>query len=228
MAASSNLGNDQNEMKDHNFDDQVIYTIGHSTHQAELFLNLLLNHGINCIVDVRSVAASKYNPQFNKENIAHLLKSHNIKYIHLPEEFGARRTNVELLGANGKVDFEKVRKDWSFKEGLERLNNGIIKGFRIALMCSEADPLGCHRFSMISVALQRDGFIVEHILKDSSVISNKKLEELLVKKFNKKLPQPDIFNPNISAEDQLKAAYRLVNEEIGFSPNGIEEEENYD
>jgi uncharacterized protein (DUF488 family) len=197
----------------------TIFTIGHSSHPIEAFLDLLKSFSVSCLIDVRSVAASSYNPQYNKEPLMNILKSNKIAYLHFAEEFGARHTDPDLLDDEGKVDFEKVRKSWPFKNGVERLWQGIEKGFTIALMCSEGEPFECHRFSMISVALEKDGFDVQHILKDKSTKTNAQLEGQLLKKYEKKIPQPDMFNPNISKDDQLKVAYRLHNKDIGYSAN---------
>jgi uncharacterized protein (DUF488 family) len=199
-------------------DKPVIYTVGHSTHQIEYFLDLLKAYSINCLIDVRSVAASSYNPQYNKEPLSNFLKNNGITYLHFPEEFGARHTDPDLLDEEGKVDFEKVRKSWLFKNGVERLWLGLDKESIIALMCSEGEPFDCHRFSMISIALEKDGFEVKHILKDKTLKSNAELEQQLLKKYAKKIPKPDIFQPTISADDQLKVAYRLRNKEIAYSP----------
>ncbi len=124
-------------------DKPIIYTVGHSTHPLIYFLNLLREYHVNCLVDVRSVAASSYNPQYNKEPLSNFLKNNGITYMHFPEEFGARHSDPELLDEKGKVDFAKVRKSWHFKNGVERLWSGIDKGYRIALMCSESDPFDC-------------------------------------------------------------------------------------
>lgn len=196
----------------------TIYTVGHSTHQINYFLELLKLYSINCLIDVRSIAASSYNPQYNKEPLSNFLKGNEVTYLHFASEFGARHTDSELLDNEGKVDFEKVRKSWNFKNGVERLWSGIEKGFTIALMCSESDPFDCHRFSMISIALENDGFSVVHILKDKTTKSNKQLEDQLLKKYEKKLPKPTIFEPEIKPDDQLTAAYRLRNQDIAFSP----------
>jgi uncharacterized protein (DUF488 family) len=196
----------------------VIYTIGHSSHQIDYFLDLLKIYSINCVIDVRSIAASSYNPQFNKEPLSNFLKNNQIAYLHFAEEFGARHTDPDLLDEEGKVDFEKVRKSWLFKSGVERLWKGVEKGFIIALMCSEAEPFDCHRFSMISIALRKEGFEVKHILKDKTLKSNAELEKQLLRKYDKKLPKPDIFQSCISEVDQLKVAYRLRNKEIAYSP----------
>ena len=207
----------------------VIYTIGHSTHQVDYFLELLREYGVNCVIDVRSVAASSYNPQYNKEPFKNFLKNNKITYLHFAEEFGARQTDPDLLDEKGKVDFEKVRNAWSFQNGLKMVWQGIKKGDVMAIMCSESEPLDCHRFSMVSVGLEEDGFEVKHILKDKSVKTNMELENELMNKFEKKLPKSDLFNPNITTEMQLKVAYRLKNQEIGFAPSSnIKKEENYD
>jgi uncharacterized protein (DUF488 family) len=199
-------------------DGPTIYTVGHSTHSIEVFLDLLKAYSISCLIDVRSVAASSYNPQYNKEPLTNFLKANGITYLHFAEEFGARHTDPDLLDDEGKVNFELVRKSWNFKQGVERLWQGIDKGFTITLMCSESEPFDCHRFSMVSIALEKDGFDVKHILKDKTLKTNAQLESQLLKKYEKKIPQPDMFQPNITLEDQLKVAYRLRNKEIAFSP----------
>ena len=207
----------------------IIYTVGHSTHQLDYFLELLKEYGVTCLIDVRSVAASSYNPQYNKEPLTSFLKRNGIQYLHFAEEFGARHNDPDLLDEEGKVDFAKVRKSWAFKNGVERIWQGLDKGFTISLMCSESEPLDCHRFSMVSIALDKDGFDVKHIMKDKTLKTNADLENQLLKKYDKKLPKPDMFNPNVTLDDQLKEAYRLRNKEIAFSPySKLPQEENYD
>ena len=209
-------------------DKPIIYTLGHSTHPLNYFLSLLQEFRINCLVDVRSVAASSYNPQYNKDPLSNFLKSNGITYMHFPEEFGARHSDPDLLDEKGKVDFAKVRKSWHFKNGLERLWAGIAKGYTIALMCSESNPFDCHRFSMITVALQQAGFEVLHILKDKTLQSTSELEQLLLKKYGPQLPKPDMFQPNVTVEEQLNVAYQLRNKEIAFSPYAREPDPTYD
>lgn len=210
-------------------DRPIIYTVGHSTHPIEVFLDLLKTFSVNCLIDVRSVAASSYNPQYNKEPLSNFLKANGITYMHFAEEFGARHTDPDLLDDEGKVNFELVRKSWNFKNGVERIWQGIDKGLTISLMCSEGEPFDCHRFSMVSIALEKDGFEVKHILKDKTTKTNAQLESQLLKKYEKKIPQPDMFQPNITLDDQLKAAYRLRNKEIAYSPYSKQpQEESYD
>jgi len=211
-------------------DKPIIYTVGHSVHQLDYFLELLNEYKVNCLIDVRSVAASAYNPQYNEEPFKNFLKKHGIVYLHFADEFGARQTDPDYLDEEGKVDFEKFRRSWVFKNGVERVWQGVDKGFVISLMCSESEPFDCHRFSMVSVGLDKDGMDVRHILKDKTLKTNAQLEAQLLKKYDKLIPKPDMFNPDVSLEDQIKAAYRLKNKEIGYSPYSKQQsqEENYD
>lgn len=195
-----------------------IYTIGHSTHPLEYFKELLTKHEINCIVDVRQFAASTYNPQYNESTLRPFLESYQIVYIHMGTAFGARPQDLSLLDLDGKVDFDKIRASKPFLSGIERLEKGLQKGYRIALMCSQSDPFDCHRFVLIAYYLVRHGFTVKHILKDKSCIDNSVLEKLLLEKYKKKLPKADLFNPHIGQKEQLKAAYRLKEKSIAYKP----------
>jgi uncharacterized protein (DUF488 family) len=193
-----------------------IYTVGHSKYEIGYFIDLLKTWSINCVVDVRSIAASRFNPQYNKGKLTASLKDAGITYLHMPDEFGARQTSPEVL-TERKVDFQKVRKSAKFKSGVERLKDGIKKGFTIALMCAEADPLECHRFSMISVDLKQQGFDIIHILKDARTITNSELEQELLAKHKKKILTSNLFSSVTTLEERLAAAYHLQNLAIGFS-----------
>lgn len=115
-----------------------------------------------------------------------MLRSHEIRYLHFGNEFGARQTEPGLLSDDGKVDFERVQQTSLFLKGIQRLAQGLDKGFQIALMCSESDPLACHRFSMIAVALAANGFDVLHIVKDKTLLTQEAADQILIKKHHKK------------------------------------------
>ena len=195
----------------------LVYTIGHSNHTIDYFTELIVTYNVNCVIDVRSIPASAYNPQYNKDFLSNYLKYRNITYLHFGDEFGARHTEKDLLDDYGKVDFDKVRKTEKFLMGVERLKDGLSKGFTVALMCSEAEPFDCHRFSLISYYLVRNGFIVKHILKDKTIIENPDLEMRLLKKYDKNIPKPTLFDTKVlSATERLNLAYRFRNMEVAY------------
>lgn len=202
-----------------------IFTVGHSNGTAEELLSLLTSAGIDCVVDVRTVPASAYTPQFNKEYIKRFLSNHGIFYMHFGEEFGARRSDSVV---NGQVNFEKAVTTPAFLRGVERIKNGLEQGYHIALMCSEADPLACHRFSMVSRYFHDNGFEVNHILHTKEIKSHEELEKEMIaemlRKRNSKLPEVDAMFGTYTTEDQRRDAYRLKNASIGYKPG--EEYEN--
>lgn len=208
--------------------ENTIFTIGHSTHPIEYLIDLFKKHGVNCVIDVRTVASSSYNPQYNQYPMQLKLKEAGIQYLHFAEEFGARRLDPDLWDEDGKVSFEKVRSTWAFKHGVERLWQGIQKGFLPALLCSEAEPLECHRFSMICPALIEDGFEVLHILKDGALMSNAELEKVMLEQLDDKLPKEDIFNPEIPAEVKLAEAYKIISKQVSYDAGKMSKKTGYD
>ena len=205
-----------------------LYTVGHSNQTLEEFLSLLQCHEVNCVVDVRSVPASKYAPQFNEESLKSFLKLHDIQYLAFGDEFGARRT--DCINNEGLVDFEVAVTTPLFQQGAKRLMKGLEKGFCIALMCSEADPLECHRFSLVSKYFHNQGIEVLHILKDAELATQVEVEKRMVNEFlhSRKyhLAEVDELFGTYTAEDQLKDAYKLKNKEIGYKPE-LQLEETY-
>ena len=195
---------------------QKVFTIGHSTHDIDDFIGLLKKHEVNCLIDVRSQPYSRIAPQFNKDRLNSVLKSYNILYAHFEKEFGARHTKPSLLDEDNKVDFDKVREGAEFKQGIQRLRKALNLEYTIALMCSEANPFDCHRFSMISYQLIREDLEVSHILRDGNLRENNDLEKQLLEKYNKKLPQNTLFE-TVTEERQIEKAYRLRGKDIAFS-----------
>lgn len=193
-----------------------LYTVGHSIYEIEDFIKLLQNNNINTIVDVRSTPYSKFAPQYNKELLKQYLKQNEICYIYMGDILGARYEDKNLLFDDGKVNFKKVQETKNFQDGIVRLERGIEKGYNISLMCSEKEAFDCHRFGLISEFLSKISINVNHIYPDK-IVPHKELEQRLLKKYEKKVPAVDLFNPDISIEEQLKLAYELRNIDIAYN-----------
>ncbi|MCP4349045.1 MAG: DUF488 domain-containing protein [Desulfobacterales bacterium] len=186
-----------------------IYTIGHSTHPAEKFIELLSMHSITAIGDVRSSPYSKFNPQFNRETIQKELKHHGISYVFLGKELGPRSDDPACYH-DGKVQYDKLAKTDLFLEGIERLKNGM-KTFRIALMCSEKDPVTCHRMILICRSIRSEQTDIKHILEDGTLENNQDSEKRLMQIL--KIPQAELFD---SEEDLIQRAYDKQSEKIAY------------
>jgi uncharacterized protein (DUF488 family) len=196
--------------------DKIIYTIGHSNHSLDYFKELLLFYDINCLVDIRSIPASSHTPQFNKVPLNNYLKLHEISYLHFGKEFGARR--FDCLDADNNVDFIKAVKTQDFINGVSRIEKGIISGFKIAIMCSEGQPLECHRFAMVARYFDSNGFNVKHILKDKSLVDHKFLQDKMINEYlkKKKIKEIDLMFGLYNEEQQINDAYKMKNKEIAF------------
>jgi len=75
-----------------------LFTIGHSNHSLDRFIELLLAHRLSNVADVRSSPYSKYTPQFNKDVLDSALRNANIDYIFLGRELGAQRSEDDWSG----------------------------------------------------------------------------------------------------------------------------------
>src|ERR1700686_2401975 len=75
----------------------VILTIGHSTRPIDEFIALLQQHGVERLVDIRTIPRSRYNPQFNSEALAKSLARAGIEYAHLKELGGLRRPRPDSI-----------------------------------------------------------------------------------------------------------------------------------
>ncbi len=180
------------------------FTIGHSNYEFEDFVEILKKKNIDSVIDVRSIPYSKYASQFNREFLIEELKKYNILYSYFGEEFGAKRTDPELLFSNGRVNFKKVLESEIFEKGIKRLKKGLEKNYTITLMCAEKDPLNCHRFVLISRGLEKNGIDVGHILEDGSVKKNEALKKEVVEKQKVKFNQFGLFEKDFNNEEILE------------------------
>lgn len=190
-----------------------IFTVGHSTHEFEDFVSLLKQHGIDAVADVRSVPYSRWQPQFNREDLAEALKSRGIAYVFLGKELGARSDDPQCY-ENGRVQYRALAETSLFQSGIKRVRDGS-KRRCIALMCSEKDPLDCHRTILVARELVATGVDVAHILENGSLEPHdetmKRLSEQL------RLPAQDLF---LTPEELENRAYAEQERRIAY----VEEE----
>lgn len=158
---------------------QEIYTVGHSTHSLSRFLDLLVDHGISAVCDVRSKPYSSVHPQFNRETIQKELLQHNIAYVFLGEELGARSSDPSCY-KDGKVQYTKLAATDSFNRGIKRVKQGL-QNYRVALMCAEREPLACHRTILICRHLKAPDLLIKHILNDGHIEPHDISEQRLIR-----------------------------------------------
>jgi len=156
-----------------------LYSIGHGNKTVEKFISELKQFDIKYLVDVRTTPFSKWNPQFNKNDLKFLLEENDIGYIFLGDKIGGLPSDKSCYTEEGKIDYELVRGKNFFKEGLERLVMANSKQIKIATMCSETNPEECHRSKLIGKELLSKGIDTNHILNQYELKSQSKINTAL-------------------------------------------------
>lgn len=242
-----------------------------NTIDIENLFETLKTYDINFLVDVRSVPFSKQYPQCNADNMKIAGKNLGVPYMNMPEigakansgqEVFSKASNIffeqsvfpiaksnrpekaELLGSDEIVDFRKFRHDEYFISGLKRIEDAYDKGFTLCLMCSEKKPMDCHRYFLVSKALEQrfgDWLEVRHIIEksdgDIGYISNydldKQLEDFVCEKKHVLSPmfKDDILDNYFGETEQEKIndfCDRYWNLLHGWKRFNYNNNENYD
>ena len=170
----------------------IIFTIGHSTRPIDEFIELLKAHGVDEVVDVRTIPMSRHNPQFNADALRQSLRQVKIRYKHLKKLGGLRHakkdsTNLGWRNASfrGFADYMGTQE---FSDGLDALIK-IANIRSVAIMCAEAVPWRCHR-SLIADALTKKGLAVRDIMSDAVATKHRLTSFLKIRKGKLIYPEP--------------------------------------
>lgn len=199
----------------------LCYTIGHDKRELKEFSEILKEYNINCIVDVRA-ASNNISGAYDVENIKNFLNKLGIYYIPMEKEFDLRQYEFN------SDDFEKVRSSEKFMSGIFRIESGIKKGFKIAIMGVEKEPICCNRGIIIAYVLKHKGISLKHIIDKEVLKSQHEVEEELLKMYGvkliKKVAELSIksIKNNVDLDmdegdfknEMIEEAYRVRNAEI--------------
>ena len=208
------------------------FTIGHSNHAIETFIELLLQHQVTALADVRSSPYSRRFPQFNQSALKAELKTVNIAYVPLGDNLGARPLDRNCY-VNGMARYDLIAETEAFKVGLNRLIQGAEK-YQISLMCAEQDPIVCHRAILICPHLKKAGLEIHHIHKNGDLETNEDLENRVLKQNNLSKVLADLQNPvkqlslfdlqpiqtlekPLSRAELVEKAYQLQSEKVAYT-----------
>jgi len=143
-----------------------IWTIGHSTHPGDKFLDLLQKHSITALADVRRFPGSRRHPQFNQEALAASLAEAGIAYVHFPELGGRRSAHKNSPNTAWRNSAFRGYADYmdtaEFRKGIVRLL-ALAQIKSTCLMCAETLWWRCHR-ALVADYLKAKGHTIWHIL----------------------------------------------------------------
>jgi uncharacterized protein (DUF488 family) len=176
----------------------------------EQFFQLLRKAGVTAIVDVRSAPYSRHVPHFNRDTLQTELQQDGIEYRFMGQKLGGRPLDKRLF-REGVADYEKMARTQEFERGLEIVIKGSGK-HRLALMCSERDPLDCHRCLLVGRALNGRGIAVKHVESSGDILSNEEVEERLLRLEGQ--AGDDLF---LSRNERLARAYQKRARKVAYS-----------
>ncbi len=150
---------------------RTLFTIGHSSHTLARLAELLGEHGVTQVADVRRWPRSRRHPHFDDDALAVELAPHGIAYAHLAELGGHRdplprsaNDGWDVAAFNGYADHLTTEE---FARGLARLD-ALAVARPTAVMCAEADWRRCHRQLLADVLVAR-GATVAHIMPTAAL-----------------------------------------------------------
>lgn len=187
-----------------------VLTIGHSNHTIERFIELLCQHRVTAVADLRSSPYSQMHAHFNREALAAALKRDGIAYSFLGKELGGRPADKNCY-ENGRVQYRRVAATPIFRSGLDRVLAGLPR-YRMVLMCAEREPLDCHRTLLVTPELEKAGVTVLHIHADGRTESHSDAMSRLLNLFG--LADEDLFR---SRPELIEEACYRRQERVAFS-----------
>jgi len=155
-----------------------LMTIGHSNLPADRFITLLRDSKVSAVIDVRSVPFSRWCPWFSSKPLATRLAAGGLAYLQLGDELGGRPRDPQLY-CDGIADYEAMAGRPAFCAGLDRVIDETRR-HRVCLLCSEREPLDCHRCLLVGRALAERGVTTGHIRADGTIEPHAVTEQRLL------------------------------------------------
>ena len=172
---------------------QILWTIGHSTKPIDEFLALLRAHGIQQLIDVRTIPRSRHDPQYNNEALSKSLQHEDLSYKHMPKLGGLRKPKKDSINTGWRNESFRGYADYMQAAEFWRALNELMadgQGLRTAIMCAEAVPWRCHR-SLIADALVVKNWHVRHIMSEAKANAHQLTSFAIVENGLLRYPDPD-------------------------------------
>lgn len=152
-----------------NRQNKEVYSIGHSNMSYRSFAALLRKWSIEQVIDVRTIPFSRHVPHFNYEVIRRKLQQSGFDYEYLGNQLGSHNSKMRN-GCESLSDYRRQIACDAFDEGMKQILERLGER-RVAIMCVECDPYGCHRHSILAAELAKAGVVTQHIFKNGQVRS---------------------------------------------------------
>jgi len=125
-----------------------LYTIGFTQKRAEVFFDLLREHGVQRLVDIRISPDGQLSGFARKDDLPYFLSrlADGCQYVHMPELAPTKEILKDYRSDSDwprfAARFEALMDARQIPETLDRI---AFEALASCLLCSEATPEKCHR-----------------------------------------------------------------------------------
>ena len=148
---------------------RTICTIGYEGADVDTFVYTLGAAGVDCVIDIREVSASR-RPGFSKSALQSHLALAGIKYVHL-RSLGDPKHGREAMRRGDEAMFRRIYDErLNSPEAQIQLTQALelAAEHSISLLCYERDPKHCHRSIVAAAMKEQRPFTIRHLGVQSS------------------------------------------------------------
>jgi len=153
----------------------TVRTFGHGQGPLEPFLARLAEHGVELVLDVRSVPYANHAPHFSRPELEAALRGRGVRYEWVGELLGQRPSGDEFYDEEGHTLYEHVAAQKWFLKAIGQVEH-LAGDAVVALVCVEEPPENCHRLGLLGRVLAERGARVLHVRRDGRVESQVDVE----------------------------------------------------
>ncbi len=160
----------------------ILYTYGNIHIDVAALIPLLHRYNINCVVDCRPENNLRILQNTPSNELSATLRQHHIAYLPFFQHFGA--FPPDTLNSSGEPVYRKVIKSDTFLKGIERLENGIGKGYTICIIDNQNDTEKSKRYTLIGEYLKESCNII-HLLPNGHYTTQSEVAQQIQEKENR-------------------------------------------
>lgn len=162
----------------------AILTVGHSNMALREFVDLVAGQGIDVLLDTRSSPYSRWVPHFGRESLRDAAREAPFEYRYMGDSLGGKPSDKRFYREDGSVDYEAISREPFYRAGIERVL-AMAEHRVVCLLCTEEDPIACHRRLLVGSTLREQGVTLRH-LRRRVVFED---EESVQRRYLRKNPQ---------------------------------------
>ena len=181
-----------------------IYTHGNVWIEAAELIHVLNGFGVNCVVDCRPQGYTTIGGNMPMDELRRALKQAGIVYLPFSDHFGV--FPMETRDKHGEIDYEKVCATANFIRGMERIDDGMRKGYHICIIDHERDTYKSRRFTLLGRFLA-EKYCVMHIYPSGHCYSQEQVAEKISEYINKRKRKINAAQDLGRSGEELTALY---------------------